>query len=142
MCDMHYGNPTKNGKLVNTWAWFHMCNCVCDFQMWQNILLHVWCSNCREYSSWIHIFMTRIVKFWIQLSDLRVRAVFTKKNRSEGERGVRNILILQYRIYGISVLGVAWHVFGLLIRDAHEIFGYFSSHKGTCPSGQVIGYQH
>ena len=55
-----------------------------------------WCEC--ESDDWITNVTTRVVQFWIQPSDSNVQAGFPKKNRSEGERGVRNTWIPQCRI--------------------------------------------
>ena len=79
-----------NGKRVNVWAWFHVCNCVCNLQMRQNGSLHV--AIYVNANGWILNFMTQ--------------AGFPKESRSEGGRVSKNAWILQchiriYCIYGI-----------------------------------------
>ena len=77
---MHYVNPTKNETCKRTsmipyvrlLMWFpNVTKCIAPFSDW---------LEC-EWDSWIHIFMTRVVTFWIQPSDSSIQAGFPPKKQ-------------------------------------------------------------
>jgi len=97
------------------------------------------CSNWCESDGWIHIFMTQIVTFWIQPSDLSIQTGFSKKNKSKSEMGVWSTWIPQCHICYHNV-AYTCHVYGISVLSQDSICAMRIRQWKTCKSTSVILY--
>ena len=81
------------------------------------------CIDWCELDGWNHIFMTQVIKFWIQLSNSSVQWGFPKKNRSEGEKHMDTTMSHMLPQWCIHMLHYTYCVYGILVLRRDSICG-------------------